>query len=140
MNRSKGDAAERDLSNWLEDEAGYYAQRTAASGSATDRARPDVIAAAGGVDGRPRPRVLLVEVKAFAAGTGQLDGAEVDALVEAADRAGGEPWIAVKPDLRSFASWFCFPARTLGRTGDGNVYLGMTDRETAVDRQTAFAP
>lgn len=132
MSHRKGDRAERELSNWLEDTAGWYAQRTGASGAATDRARPDVIACRGHpIDTRQVhgvvPEVAMIEAKAWRDATGQLDAAEVDELIEAADRAGGIPLVAVRPDLRRHEQWHVFDARELHSTPGGNYSVRKRD-------------
>ncbi|MFW5978292.1 MAG: nucleoid-structuring protein H-NS [Halohasta sp.] len=140
MTRSKGVEAERELSNWFEDERNYAAQRTASSGSATERARPDVIAAV--KQPCPRrsswetPRVLskvyAIEVKAWSDATGHLDEHEVVELLEYAHRAGAEARVAVKPDLRSHDQWHVFEIADLNVTDGGNysvtqsILPGMT--------------
>lgn len=129
MSKRKGDAAERALANYAEDEAGWYAQRTGSSGSATDRARPDVIAlkADRRYDGRLWTRAVAFEVKAWADGTGHLDSHEVEELIELAMRAGARPVVAVKPDLRSHDQWHCFGARELHETDGGNFSVRTVD-------------
>lgn len=126
-NRQKGDKAERTLSNWLEDTGDYHAQPTGSSGSGTDRDRPDVFAARDQTGGGKVARVLLVEVKAWSDATGTLSRAEVLALQRAAARAGGEAWVAVKPDLRSFDQWHCFRADELHETPEGNFSVRKQD-------------
>lgn len=128
----KGTRVERELSNRLEDEWGWYAQRTGASGGATDRARPDVIACRRlGSEHTPpsyvRTDAALIEVKAWKRGTGQLDGEEIDALVEAAGRAGATPLLVVKPDLRRHNQWHVFDVAELNETPSGNYSVRQCD-------------
>lgn len=131
-NRRKGDRGERELSNWLEDECDYYAQRTAASGRATDRARPDVIASTSFHRNAPDmfnngPRVLLIEVKGWSEATGMFERQKLEELREIASRAGGEAWVVIKPDLRSFDQWHCFPVDDLHETPSGNYSVRKKD-------------
>jgi len=125
MSARKGDRAERELSNWLEDEAEWYAQRTGSSGAATDRARPDVIAARATESGGSE--VVAIEVKARSDGTGQFDRAEVEDLIDLAERAGAIPFVAVKPDLRLYDQWNVFAARKLHETDGGNYSVRKSD-------------
>lgn len=132
MSSRKGDRAERELSNWLEDEAEWYAQRTASSGAATDRARPDVIAARSGPS-YIHSRVAMVEVKAAADATVHLDAPEIEELTEAANRAGGEAWVAVRPSFNSHDQWHVFRAHDvdelneLHETDGGNYSIRQAD-------------
>lgn len=126
MSNRKGDRAERELSNWLEDEMGWYAQRTASSGSATDRARPDVYASRDEY-GTPWGRIAMVEVKSYADGTVTLAAEEIEDLAEAAHRAGAEAWVVVKPDLRKHGQWHCYALHELHETPSGNYSVRKVD-------------
>lgn len=128
MSSRKGSKAEREFSNWLEDEAGWYAQRTGSSGAATDRARPDVIAALGDppvVAGRSR--VAMIEVKAHADGTVHLDESEIEELSEAADRAGAGAWVVIRPSFNSHDQWHVFALHELHETDGGNYSVRKED-------------
>jgi len=135
MSSRKGDRAERELSNWLEDEAEWYAQRTGSSGSATDRARPDVIAAR-----REEIEVeekfnntavvsytAMIEVKATTDGIVHLDGGEIEDLTEAARRAGAGAWVVVRPSFNSHDQWHVFAPDELHKTPSGNYSIRKTD-------------
>ncbi len=126
MASDQGDREERELSNWLEDEAGWFAQRTGSSGAATDRARPDVIASRAHRHSR-WGRVAMIEVKGAADGTVHLDSHEVEDLVEAANRAGAGAWVAIKPDLRKHDQWHVFGAGQLHETDGGNYSVRKSD-------------
>jgi Holliday junction resolvase len=128
MSSRKGDRAERELSNWLEDEADWYAQRTGASGGATDRARPDVIAARPAPATLPkRARVAMVEVKAAADGTVHLNRSDIVELAEAASRAGGDGYVAVRPSLNSHDQWHVYALSELNETPSGNYSVRKED-------------
>ena len=132
---SKGGKAERELSNRLEDEFRYAAMPSGGSGSGTDRARPDVLAARrkpcpkrGAWDSpKTLAKVVAIEVKAWADGTGQLDEAEVRALQSFATRAGGEAYVVVRPDLRTHDQWHVFEDWRLNRTDGGNYSVRKQD-------------
>jgi len=126
MSSQKGSKAERELSNWLEDEAGWYAQRTGSSGAATDRARPDVIAA------RTEPpitrsRVAMIELKAAADGTAHIDESEIHELAEAANRAGAGAWVVIRPSFNSHDQWHVFALGELHETDGGNYSVRQAD-------------
>ena len=135
MSSRKGDRAERELSNWLEDEAEWYAQRTASSGSATDRARPDVIAARRGeIETAERVNntaivsyTAMIEVKAATDGTVHLDGEEIEGLTEAARRAGAGAWVVIPPSFNSHDQWHVFAAGELHKTPSGNYSVRKSD-------------
>jgi len=128
MSSRKGDRAERELSNWLEDEADWYAQRTGSSGAATDRPRPDVIATRREPPQATRhSRVAMIEVKAATDGTVHLDEHEVDELMEAAARAGGEVWVVVRPSFNSHDQWHVFDVHDLNYTDGGNFSVRQAD-------------
>lgn len=124
MSARKGDRAERELSNLLEDEYSWYAQRTGSSGSATDRARPDVIAAR---SEHPDQRVAMVEVKAATDGAVHLYESEVDELIEAAARAGAEAYVVVRPSFNSHDQWHVFGVHDLHYTDGGNFSVRQAD-------------
>jgi Holliday junction resolvase len=70
MSSQKGDRRERELVNRL-DGAGFAVMRAPASGSATDRDLPDVLAGDG-------DRFYAIEAKSSAGDPIYLDGAEVE--------------------------------------------------------------
>lgn len=128
--------AERELSNVLEDECGFAAMRAPASGSATERARPDVVAGKQldhGVPGATPARYLVFEVKQRCADWPQnvyLDAEEVRQLQDYAERFGGTPYVAIRPH-RSYSQqdWHFVRAydRRLGRTDGGNWAIRRED-------------
>lgn len=121
----KGDRAERALSDHLEDDRGYYAQRTASSGAATDRNRPDVLAfRPGTVFGTV---AYAIECKAWADGTGHFDREEIVSLLELSERGGAHAVVAVKPDLRRHDQWHVFYADELHETPGGNFSIRKAD-------------
>lgn len=97
----KGTRGERWLVNYVEDELGHYAQRTGASGGATDRNRPDVIMAAPGY-------LYFVEIKNRGDPTQRFKKEEVEDLIEAAERAGAIPVLMARVDLRKYDHHHCF--------------------------------
>ena len=113
MTQTKGSDAEREVSDRLEDDLGYAAQRTGASGGATGRPRPDVIAGRHG-------EAYAIEVKAWADATGSLKRAEIEQLLDYATRFGATPVVLVRPDLRSFDRWHCYHLTDLHETAGGN--------------------
>jgi Holliday junction resolvase len=106
---------ERDLSNLLEDEYGCAAMPSGASGAATERARPDVVAARD-------TEIWMIEQKSWmqSGPTGQLSQAEVEALINLADRAGGTPLIAVRPNWNRHDGWHLYVPGDLARTKTDN--------------------
>lgn len=97
----KGSAGERWLVNYVEDDLGYYAQRTGASGGATSRNRPDVIMSAPGY-------LYFAEIKNRNTPTQRFKKQEVHDLVEAAERAGAIPVLVARPDLRKYDHAHCY--------------------------------
>lgn len=106
---SKGDRGERYVSDKIEDDFNGYAQRTGASGGATKRNRPDVIGMKP-TEGSKRifSEAYFMEVKSRDDGLVRFGKGEVDDLVEAASRAGANPLLVTKPDLRSHPHCYCF--------------------------------
>ncbi|SIS00033.1 holliday junction resolvase [Haladaptatus litoreus] len=116
----KGSRDERELSDLLEDEYGFAAYRAPASGGATQRARPDIIATRDcGEFSILLAEGFAIEHKSRKDGTVTFTRDEIDALVEFADRGGLTPLVTVKPDMRSHDQWYCFDARLLNRTAKG---------------------
>jgi Holliday junction resolvase len=89
---AKGDRVERQLVNVL-DGLGWALMRAPASGSATSRELPDVLAGNG-------EDFYALEVKASSAKPIYLDGKEVSDLEYFAESFGAEARIAVKFDLK----------------------------------------
>lgn len=125
MSQSKGDRRERELVNAL-DEAGYAVMRAPASGSATQRELPDVLAGNGEV-------FYAIEVKSSAEQPIYLTGEEVEALVYFSRNFGAKARIGVRFDRED---WFFFHPGELHVTDGGNYRV---KKEHALDAGTAFA-
>jgi Holliday junction resolvase len=132
---AKGSAAERQLSNQLEDEYDYAAMPAGGSGSGTQRPRPDVFAVRGvrlethtsGLEDYSNS--YAIECKAWSSGTGQFTCEEIEQLEAFADRAGATSLVAVKPDCRrsEHDSWYLREASLLHETPEGNYSLRKQD-------------
>jgi len=120
----KGDRRERELVNQL-DEAGFAVMRAPASGSATDRDLPDVLA---GDDGR----FYAIEAKSSAGDPIYLSGEEVEALIYFAQNFGAKARIAVRFDRED---WYFFHPGDLYTTDGGNYRV---KKETALADGTDF--
>jgi len=106
----KGDRRERQLVNAL-DEAGFAVMRAPASGAATSRELPDVLAGNGDV-------FYAVEAKSSAGDPIYLDNEEVYALVHVfAKNFGAIPRIAVRFDRED---WYFFHPDDVHQTDGGN--------------------
>jgi Holliday junction resolvase len=105
----KGDRRERELVNLL-DETGFAVMRAPASGSATTRELPDVLAGEGGV-------FYAIEAKSSAGDPIYLTWEEVDALRFFADNFGAEALIAARFDRED---WAFFAPHGLHQTPKGN--------------------
>lgn len=123
MTKQKGDRAERKLVNYIEDELGYYAQRTTASGAATDRNRPDVIAIKAESE---HPKIFFIESKARDRGYCRFSKSEIYDLEEASERAGAEAVVAIRPDLRSHDHIHCFTTDEL-KENDNSFAVTKSD-------------
>jgi Holliday junction resolvase len=114
---SNGSAVEREFINLLSDEHGYACLRAPGSGGATDRDRPDAVALRAG---KMDPDAgFAVELKKRPDGTVRFETAEIDALERWARRAGVEPFVVVKPDLRTFDHWLVMHTSNLHETETG---------------------
>jgi Holliday junction resolvase len=105
----KGDRRERELVNLL-DEAGFAVMRAPASGSATDRDLPDVLAGNGDV-------FYAIEAKSSAGDPIYLTGEEVESLVYFAQNFGANARIGVRFDRED---WYFFHPGDLYVTDGGN--------------------
>ncbi len=114
----KGDRRERELVNLLDD-YGFAVMRAPASGSATDRELPDVLAGDG-------DRFYAIEAKSSAGDPIYLTGEEVEALVYFARNFGAKPRIGVRFDRED---WFFFHPADLYTTDAGSYRV---KRETAL--------
>lgn len=92
FSNAKGDRVERQLVNVL-DSHGFAVMRAPASGSATDRELPDVLAGNGS-------DFYAIEAKASAAKPIYIDGREIDDLRYFADSFGAQARLAVKFDVK----------------------------------------
>ncbi|WP_435348294.1 Holliday junction resolvase Hjc [Haloarchaeobius sp. HRN-SO-5] len=120
----KGDRRERELVNRL-DEAGFAVMRAPASGSATDRELPDVLAGNGDV-------FYAIEAKSSSGRPIYLDGEEVEALLYFAQNFGAKARIGVRFDRED---WYFFHPADLHTTDGGNYRV---KKETALADGTDF--
>lgn len=109
MSQSKGDRRERELVNALDD-AGFAVMRAPASGSATQRELPDVLAGNG-------DDFYAIEAKSSAEQPIYLTGEEVEALVYFSRNFGAKARIGVRFDRED---WFFFHPGELYVTDGGN--------------------
>ena len=121
---AKGDRRERELVNLL-DEAGFAVMRAPASGSATDRELPDVLAGDGEV-------FYAIEAKSSSGDPIYLTGEEVEALVYFARNFGAKPRVAARFDRED---WYFFHPADLHTTDGGNYRV---KKETALADGTDF--
>jgi Holliday junction resolvase len=115
---AKGDRRERELVNLL-DERGFAVMRAPASGSATERELPDVLAG----DGED---FYAIEAKSSSGRPVYLDGTEVENLVYFARNFGAKPRVAVRFDRED---WYFFHPGDLHVTDGGNYRV---KKETAL--------
>ena len=118
MSNAKGDRRERELVNLL-DENGFAVMRAPASGSATDRELPDVLAGDGG-------SFYAIEAKSSAGDPIYLTGEEVEALGYFASNFGAIPVIGARFDRED---WYFFHPDDLYTTDGGNYRV---KKETAL--------
>ena len=121
----KGDRRERELVNLL-DEAGFAVMRAPASGSATERDLPDVLAGDG-------ERFYAIEAKSSAGKPIYLDGEEVESLLFFSQNFGAKARVAVRFDRED---WYFFHPDELYTTDGGNYRV---KRETALAEGTDLA-
>ncbi|MFC7008784.1 Holliday junction resolvase Hjc [Halalkalicoccus salilacus] len=124
MANRKGDRRERELVNRL-DEAGFAVMRAPASGGATQRDLPDVLAGNGDV-------FYAIEAKSSAGDPIYLTGEEVEALVYFARNFGAKARIGVRFDRED---WYFFHPGDLYTTDGGNYRV---KRETALAEGEEF--
>ncbi|PSQ53886.1 nucleoid-structuring protein H-NS [Halobacteriales archaeon SW_8_65_20] len=122
---AKGDRRERELVNRL-DESGFAVMRAPASGAATDRELPDVLA--GNAES-----FYAIEAKSSGGDPIYLTGEEVEALVYFSRNFGAKPRIAARFDRED---WYFFHPGDLYTTDGGNYRV---KQETAVAEGTDFA-
>ena len=123
----KGDRRERELVNALDD-AGFAVMRAPASGSATERELPDVLAG----DGED---FYAIEAKSSSGQPIYLDGQEVEALLFFARNFGAKPRIGVRFDREDW--YFFHPGDDAVHVTDGGNY--RVKKETALADGTDFA-
>lgn len=109
MSQSKGDRRERELVNALDD-AGFAVMRAPASGSATQRELPDVLAGNG-------EEFFAIEVKSSSEKPIYLTGEEVEALIYFSRNFGANARIGVRFDRED---WYFFHPGELHVTDGGN--------------------
>jgi len=109
MSNAKGDRRERELVNALDD-AGFAVMRAPASGSATERELPDVLAGDGTV-------FYAIEAKASAGDPIYLTAEEVESLIFFAQNFGARPRVAVRFDRED---WSFFHPGDLHATDSAN--------------------
>lgn len=114
----KGDRRERELVNRL-DESGFAVMRAPASGSATDRELPDVLAGDG-------DHFYAIEAKSSSGNPIYLSGQEVEALIYFAQNFGAKARIGVRFDRED---WYFFHPGDLYTTDGGNYRV---KKETAL--------
>ena len=120
----KGDRRERELVNRL-DEAGFAVMRAPASGSATERELPDVLAGDG-------ERFYAIEAKSSAGDPIYLTGEEVEALIYFSRNFGAKARIGVRFDRED---WYFFHPGELYTTDGGNYRV---KKETALANGVDF--
>ena len=125
MSNAKGDRRERELVNAL-DSAGFAVMRAPASGSATERDLPDVLAGNG-------ETFYAVEAKSSAGDPVYLTGEEVESLVYFSRNFGATPRIGVRFDRED---WYFFHPDDCHTTDGGNYRV---KKETALAEGTDFA-
>jgi Holliday junction resolvase len=118
----KGDRRERELVNLLDD-YGFAVMRAPASGSATDRELPDVLAGDG-------EQFYAIEAKSSSGDPIYLRGEEVEALVYFARNFGAKPRIGVRFDRED---WYFFHPADLYTTDAGSYRVKL---ETALEEGT----
>jgi Holliday junction resolvase len=121
----KGDRRERELVNKLDDN-GFAVMRAPASGSATERELPDVLAGNGNT-------FYAIEAKSSAGDPIYIDGEEIDALVFFAENFGAKPRIGVRFDRED---WYFFDVDELYQTDGGNYRV---KKETALSDGIDFS-
>jgi len=119
---TKGDRRERELVNRL-DAVGFAVMRAPASGSATGRDLPDVLAGNGSA-------FYAIEAKSSSGDPIYLDGSEVESLIYFARNFGAAPKVGVRFDREA---WYFFHPAELHTTDAGNYRV---KKETALGGET----
>ena len=129
---TKGARRERELVRKLDDSE-FAVMRAPASGSATNRDLPDVLAGrADQTDGSSEPLFYAIEAKSSSDNPIYLDSEEVDSLVYFARNFGAQPCIAVRFDRRP---WYFFRPEECYTTDGGNYRVKP---ETATESGTPY--
>ena len=132
----KGSAEERDLVHRLWDN-NFAAMRAPASGGATKKPLPDVIAGNGKI-------YLAIEVKTTTKDKIYIDHPQIDALVEFSNIFGATPYLGMK---FKYTKWLFLSPDILEKTKNGNYKItkdyslekGLElDEITGKDRQIKF--
>jgi Holliday junction resolvase len=105
----KGTAEERDLVHKLWDRQ-FAAMRAPASGGATRRPLPDVLAGNG-------KKYLAIEVKTTTKEVIYIDSPQIDALCEFASVFGAEPYLGIK---FKYTKWLFLAPENMERTRSSN--------------------
>lgn len=119
MSSNKGSRRERELVNNL-DESGFAVMKAPASGSATERELPDVLAG-------NRKRFYAIEAKSSSGDPIYINEDEIKALTFFAENFGAEPWVGVRFDRED---WYFFEPENMYRTKGGNYRV---KKETAIE-------
>lgn len=121
MSKSKGARYERELVNLFYDD-GWFAQRVATSGSATDHELPDVQAARNGV-------VLVIELKYCADDNIYVDAEKVGGLIWLAQHLDAQARLVAR--WKGDATFYAWKPSDLEPTPSGNFPLRKSDRSDA---------
>ncbi|WP_302083414.1 Holliday junction resolvase Hjc [Salinibaculum rarum] len=133
---TKGDRRERELVNLLDGD-GFAVMRAPASGSATERELPDILAGDSG-------NFYAIEAKSSGGDPIYIDEEEVKDLLFFAENFGAEPRIGVRFDHESgdpgygndnVSGWYFFHPDELYETNSGNKRV---KKETALDDGTPY--
>ncbi len=132
----KGSAEERDLVHKLWDR-NFAAMRAPASGGATKRPLPDVVAGNGQI-------YLAIEVKTTIKDKLYIDSPQIDALMEFCEIFGASPYLGVK---FKYTKWLFLPPDKIERTKKNNYKVEKNyalehgfeiDEITGLDKQVKF--
>jgi holliday junction resolvase Hjr len=132
----KGSAEERDLVHKLWDRE-FAAMRAPASGGATKRPLPDVIAGNGDI-------YLAIEVKTTTKDKIYIDHPQIDALCEFSDTFGANPYLGIK---FKYTKWLFLSPENAERTKSNNYKIEKNfalekalelDEITGKDKQIKF--
>ncbi len=124
MQSEKGDRRERELVNKLDD-ARFAVMRAPASGSATERELPDVLAGDQG-------EFYAIEAKSSSGKPIYIKQEEVEGLEFFADNFGAKARIAIRFDRED---WYFFKPEEMYRTDSGNY---RAKKETTIEEGTHF--